>query len=42
MRHNCAFFKNVCSIAIPVALQSMLQSSFNVVDQLNNSLTPKV
>lgn len=34
MRHNCAFFKNVCSIAIPVALQSMLQSSFNVVDQL--------
>ena len=34
MRHNCTFFKNVCSIAIPVALQSMLQSSFNVVDQL--------
>jgi hypothetical protein len=26
MRHNCAFFKNVCSIAIPVALQSMFQS----------------
>ena len=38
MRHNCTFFKNVCSIEIPVALQSMLQSSFNVVEQLNNSL----
>ena len=28
------FFKTVCSLAIPVALQSMLQSSFSMVDQI--------
>lgn len=29
-----AFLSNVCAIAVPAALQSMLQSSFGVVDQL--------
>lgn len=29
-----AFFRSVCRLAIPVALQSMLQSSFSVVDQI--------
>ena len=28
------FFKAVCTLAIPVALQSMLQSSFSMVDQI--------
>ena len=28
------FFKAVCALAIPVALQSMLQSSFSMVDQI--------
>lgn len=28
------FFKTVCALAIPVALQSMLQSSFSIVDQM--------
>ena len=28
------FFKTVCALAIPVALQSMLQSSFSMVDQI--------
>lgn len=28
------FFKSVCLLAIPVALQSMLQSSFSIVDQI--------
>lgn len=28
------FFKNICRIAIPVAIQSMLQSSFGIVDQI--------
>lgn len=28
------FFRAVCALAIPVALQSMLQSSFSVVDQI--------
>lgn len=28
------FFKTVCNIAIPVALQSMLQASFSIVDQI--------
>ena len=28
------FFKNVIRIAIPVALQSMLQSSFSMIDQV--------
>ena len=27
-------FKTVCNLAIPVALQSMLQSSFSIVDQI--------
>lgn len=34
MKQNNSFFKNVCSLAIPVALQSMLQSSFSIVDQI--------
>lgn len=28
------FFKTVCNLAIPVTLQSMLQSSFNIIDQI--------
>ena len=28
------FGKTVCKIAIPVTLQSMLQSSFSIIDQL--------
>ena len=28
------FFRGVCALAIPVALQSMLQSSFSIVDQI--------
>ncbi len=34
MKRDNSFFKSVCSIAIPVALQSMLQSSFSIVDQI--------
>ena len=34
MENNKKFFKTVCSLAIPVALQSMLQSSFSIVDQI--------
>lgn len=34
MNQNHSFFRNVCSLAIPVALQSMLQSSFSIVDQI--------
>ncbi len=29
-----SFFRSVCALAIPVALQSMLQASFGVVDQV--------
>ena len=28
------FLKAVCAIAVPVALQSMLQASFSIVDQI--------
>lgn len=28
------FFRTVCNIAVPVTLQSMLQSSFSVIDQI--------
>ncbi len=34
VENNKKFFKTVCSLAIPVALQSMLQSSFSIVDQI--------
>lgn len=34
MKTKDHFFKAVCTLAIPVALQSMLQSSFNMVDQI--------
>lgn len=34
MRENNNFFKTVCNLAIPVTLQSMLQSSFSIVDQI--------
>ena len=34
LKRNDSFFRSVCNLAIPVALQSMLQSSFSVVDQI--------
>lgn len=34
MKEKQSFFWTVCALAIPVALQSMLQSSFGVVDQI--------
>ena len=34
MKQEKSFFNNICSIAIPVSLQSMLQSSFSIVDQI--------
>lgn len=34
MKQEHTFFKTVCKIAIPVALQSMLQASFSIVDQI--------
>ena len=34
MKHDPRFFRSVCALAIPVTLQSMLQSSFSIVDQI--------
>lgn len=34
MKENNRFFRSVCNLAVPVALQSMLQSSFGIVDQI--------
>lgn len=34
MKKNDSFFKTVCALAVPVTLQSMLQSSFSIVDQI--------
>ena len=34
MKRQQTFFPTVCALAIPVALQSMLQSSFGMVDQI--------
>ena len=34
MKQQEHFFKTVCALEIPVALQSMLQSSFSMVDQI--------
>ena len=34
MKSKNSFFRTVCNLAIPVALQSMLQASFSVVDQI--------
>lgn len=34
MKPNNSFFRTVCRLAIPVALQSMLQASFSIVDQI--------
>lgn len=34
MKENHRFFSSVCALAVPVALQSMLQSSFSIVDQI--------
>lgn len=34
MNTKQSFFTSVCALAIPVALQSMLQSSFSIVDQI--------
>ncbi len=34
MKQKQSFLKTVCNLAIPVALQSMLQASFSIVDQI--------
>lgn len=34
MKQNQSFLRTVCNLAIPVALQSMLQASFSIVDQI--------
>ncbi len=34
MKQEQSFLKTVCNLAIPVALQSMLQASFSIVDQI--------
>lgn len=34
MKQKTSFLSSVCAIAIPAALQSMLQSSFGIVDQI--------
>lgn len=34
MKQEQVFLKTVCNLAIPVALQSMLQASFSIVDQI--------
>ena len=34
MKKPDTFFKSVCRLAVPAALQSMLQSSFSMVDQI--------
>ena len=34
MDREKGFLRNVCRLAVPVALQSMLQSSFSIVDQI--------
>ena len=34
MNRKDSFFSSVCALAIPVALQSMLQASFSIVDQI--------
>lgn len=34
MKQQQGFLKTVCSLAVPVAIQSMLQSSFSIVDQI--------
>ena len=34
MNREKTFFRTVCGLAAPVALQSMLQSSFSIVDQI--------
>lgn len=34
MKQDRSFFQAVCNLAVPVALQSMLQASFSIVDQI--------
>lgn len=34
MKQKSIFLKTVCNLAIPVALQSMLQASFSIIDQI--------
>ena len=34
MKQRQTFFMTVCQLAVPVALQSMLQASFSIVDQI--------
>lgn len=33
-KKQVSFFRSVCALAVPAALQSMLQSSFSIVDQI--------
>ena len=34
MEQEKSFFRTVCNLAVPVALQSMLQASFSIIDQI--------
>lgn len=34
MKYESSFFRLVCQLSVPVALQSLLQSSFGIVDQI--------
>ena len=34
VKQNHRFFRKVCNLAVPVALQSLLQSSFSMIDQI--------
>lgn len=34
MEQEKSFFRTVCALAVPVALQAMLQSSFGIIDQI--------
>ena len=34
MKREKSFFRSVCALAVPVDLQSMLQASFSIVDQI--------
>ena len=34
MNQKDSFLKSVCNLAVPIALQSMLQSSFSIIDQI--------
>lgn len=34
MKNENSFFQSVCTLAVPVALQFMLQASFSIIDQI--------